>query len=94
MNIITKLRFLNLTLSYWGKLEKVPMKVSVNGVSQLLALIAQYGVQASDYLPTKGKFWTAVAITAIQGVLAVLAHFKNPDGTPSSTPYKSLLEGK
>jgi hypothetical protein len=33
-------------------------------------------------LPGKGKFWAMVALAAVQGVTAVLAHFANPDDTP------------
>jgi hypothetical protein len=29
----------------------------------------------------------AVIVGAIQAVVAAIAHFKNPDGTPASEPY-------
>ena len=63
------------------------MKFSINVAVQMLALAAQ-GLNASlDLLPGKGKFWAMVALSAVQGITAVLAHFRNPDGTPAAAPY-------
>ncbi len=63
------------------------MKFSVNVVIQMLALVAQ-GINATqDVLPPHGRFWAMVALSAVQGVTAVLAHFVNPDGTPAETSY-------
>jgi hypothetical protein len=51
------------------------------------ALVAQ-GLNASiDLLPGRGKFWAMVGLSAVQGVVGVLAHFVNPDGTPAEAPY-------
>lgn len=63
------------------------MKVSVNMVLQLAALIAQAANQVYDLLPEQGKFWAAVTIAAAQGITGVLAHFVNPDGTSAKKPY-------
>jgi hypothetical protein len=63
------------------------MKFSANMIVQSLALVAQ-GINASyDVLPPRAKFWALVALSAVQGATAVLAHFANPDGTPVSEPY-------
>jgi len=63
------------------------MKFSVNTAIQLLALCAQ-GINAvSDLLPPRGKFYAAVALAAVQGVVGVLAHFSNPDGTDAMQPW-------
>jgi len=63
------------------------MKFSVNTVIQLFALCAQ-GINAvSDLLPPRGKFYAAVALAAVQGIVGVLAHFANPDGTPAVQPW-------
>ena len=67
--------------------EVSKMKFSVNFIVQLLALAAQGLNQITDLLPPKGKFWAAVALSAIQGLTGVLAHFTNPDGTPAEAPY-------
>lgn len=67
--------------------ELTKMKFSVNVVIQMLALVAQ-GINATqDVLPPRGRFWAMVALSAVQGVTAVLAHFVNPDGTPAETSY-------
>jgi len=63
------------------------MKWSVNTVLQLLATIAQ-GINAVGELVPEGyHLWVAVALSAIQGVVGVLAHFRNPDGTNVKAPY-------
>lgn len=63
------------------------MKLSVNSVLQLLMLVLQGLNQISDLVPPKGKFWIMVGISAIQGLVAILAHFANPDGTPAEVAY-------
>jgi len=63
------------------------MKLSVNVVIQLLALVAQAINATQDLLPPKGKFWAMVILSVVQGISAVLAHFANPDGTPVTEPY-------
>jgi len=65
------------------------MKLSVNVIIQMLALVAQ-GVNATmNLLPPKVQFWSVVVLSAVQGLTGVLAHFANPDGTPASEPYKT-----
>lgn len=63
------------------------MKFSVNATIQALALAAQAINATLDVLPPRGRFWAMVALSAIQGLTAVLAHFANPDGTPAEAPY-------
>jgi hypothetical protein len=99
VNVFTKLRILNLTLSKWGQIEKIvkgdkSMRLSVNSLIQILAMVGQYGNQVSDFLPAKGKFWAAVGIAAVQGIVGVLAHFKNPDGTSAAEAYYSPVTMK
>lgn len=64
------------------------MKFSVNVAIQMLALAAQGLNQTVDLLPPRGRFWAMVALSAVQGLTAVLAHFINPDGTPATEPYR------
>jgi len=68
--------------------ELAKMKLSVNVVIQMLALVAQGVNQAQDLLPPRAKFWALVVLSGVQGVAAVLAHFANPDGTPATEPYR------
>ncbi len=63
------------------------MKVSVNAVVQILGTALQGLNTVMDLLPARGKFWAYVAVSAIQGVVGILAHFSNPDGSPSTVPY-------
>jgi hypothetical protein len=69
--------------------ELTKMKFSVNVVIQMLALAAQGLTQTQDLLPGRAKFWALVALSAVQGVTAVLAHFTNPDGSPAEQPYRN-----
>lgn len=64
------------------------MRFSVNLVIQVLALAAQAINATQDLLAPEARFWAMVALSGIQGVTAVLAHFANPDGTPVTEPYK------
>jgi hypothetical protein len=63
------------------------MKFSVNATIQALALVAHALNATVDLLPPEAKFWAMVALSAVQGLTAVLAHFANPDGTPAAVPY-------
>lgn len=64
------------------------MNLSVNVILQLLMVIAQAINATMDLLPPRGRFYAMVALSAIQGLIAVLAHFVNPDGTPAARPWK------
>lgn len=57
------------------------MKLNVNVILQVLALIAQGLNQVSGIVPMKWQFYVAVAISIVQGIIAVMAHFANTDGT-------------
>ena len=78
------------------KLEKVrlenKMTVNANYLIQVIALLLQTLNQLAAILPPKGQFWATVIITGLQGVSAVLAHFKNPDGTTAKVAWEK--EGK
>lgn len=64
------------------------MKLSVNVVIQILGLAGQAVTAVSDILPPRARVWAFVALSAIQGISGVLAHFANPDGTPASVAYQ------
>ena len=67
--------------------ELTRMKLSANVLIQMLALVTQ-GINATqDLLPARGKFWAMVALSAVQGAAAVVAHFANPDGSPAQAAY-------
>ncbi len=67
-----------------NKIGDLHMKLSVNAVIQSLSLAAQGLNQISGFIPVKYQFWVMIALSAIQGVTGILAHFSNTDGTPSS----------
>ena len=91
MNIFTQIRILWAIQPAVTKINKIlkenNMKLTVNAVVQVLGTALQ-GVNAiSGVLPARMQFWAMIAISSIQGLVAVLGHFSNPDGTPVSTPY-------
>jgi uncharacterized membrane protein HdeD (DUF308 family) len=63
------------------------MKLSVNVVVQFLGLIAQGLNQVLDLASPKAKFWIMVGLSVIQGIVGILAHFSNTDGTPQAVAY-------
>jgi hypothetical protein len=72
----------------WKRFQEITqMKFSMNVAIQLLALLVQGMNATQDLLPPNGKFWLMVALSAVQGLASVLAHFANPDGTPAEAPY-------
>lgn len=65
------------------------MRLSVNVIVQLLATLGHGVAQMSDLLPSeRQKLYASATLAAIQGLVAVLAHFRNPDGTPARVPYE------
>lgn len=64
------------------------MKLGWNVLFQALALVVQYGNQASGFVPPKAQMWIALAVGLAQGAVGWRAHFFNPDGTPAAVAYK------
>jgi len=73
-----------------GALKKeFRMKFSFNMLFQIIATLIQgaNAVAGSGMLTPNQQGGLAVIVGAIQAVVAAIAHFKNPDGTPASEPY-------
>lgn len=64
------------------------MKLSVNAAIQVLALVGQAVTSVQDSLPEDYKHWGMIAISVVQGLVGVLAHFRNPDGSNAYTSAK------
>jgi hypothetical protein len=60
------------------------MKLSVNLIIQILATIVQVLNFASGMVPAKYQWILAGALSLIQAITGILAHFSNPDGTPAT----------
>lgn len=67
--------------------ELFAMKFSVNILIQILATIAQALNQIGDLFPPDHRMTVTLIIGVIQAVVALMAHFKNPDGTSAKLPY-------
>ena len=63
------------------------MNIFLNVIVQILGVIVLYGNQALTIVPEKYKgLVTGITGTAM-GITAILAHFRNPDGTKAEKPY-------
>lgn len=63
------------------------MKFSVNMIIQILALIVQVLNQISDLFPEDQRAIVVAIVGVIQATVALMGHFKNPDGTPVEVAY-------
>lgn len=63
-------------------------KLSANILIQILALVAQLLNALSPQVPDNKKPYLAMVLMFVQGVSAILGHFRNPDGTPAEIPYQ------
>ena len=63
------------------------MKLSLNVIIQLLMVILQVYNQIGEMLPDEWKHIATFVMTLIQAIVALLAHYKNPDGTPVTLAY-------
>ena len=68
--------------------ELAHMKLSWNVVVQIIVTLMQAYNQVSDLLPEKWKPGAAVIMGAIQGIVAMISHFSNPDGSSAKLPYE------
>ena len=58
------------------------MKFSFNLLVQVLSIAVQVGNELTSVLPPKYHAAFALGVGALQGVVGLLAHFSNPNGTP------------
>jgi hypothetical protein len=63
------------------------MKLSLNMIVQVVALVLQIYNQYWRMIPTGWQPLAALIVGVVQAASALLAHFSNPDGTPASTAY-------
>jgi hypothetical protein len=60
---------------------------SVNLLFQALAVLVQYGNQASGIVPQKYQTFVMLAVGLAQAAVSWHAHSLNPDGTPATVAY-------
>ena len=70
------------------------MKFSWNLVIQILGLIVQGANAMGALLPPEYQAGLAVIVGLIQAIVAAIAHFSNPDGTPAAVAYLPGLKCK
>jgi hypothetical protein len=68
-------------------LDGIQMNLSLNTATQLLATLGQTLNAFGGIVPADKRVWVAASLALIQGILAAMAQFRNPDGTPASQPY-------
>lgn len=71
------------------ELEKPNVKLSVNSTIQICMTLLQIINALGVLFPQEstGQKWILAGASAIQGIVAVLSHFSNPDGTSAKTAY-------
>lgn len=60
---------------------------SFNMVLQILSGVLQAINMFGTMIPKEFQPYVAAVVTAIQALFAIVAHFKNPDGTPAAVAY-------
>ncbi len=66
---------------------KFSWNMAVQAVATLLQLFNAYG----SILPPKYQALGAGILGGLQLIVAALAHYSNPDGTPAASPYKEAV---
>ena len=61
--------------------------ISINTICQVLLMAVQIYNQSLPLIPPKYQPYGVCAVGIIQAVLALLAHYRNPDGTPAAVAY-------
>lgn len=86
--MFTELRIYLRLRPYIKQLKEIcKMRLSLNLIVQILMTAMQAYNQISDLLPAKWKTPAALVMGIIQGLVALLAHYSNPDGTPATVAY-------
>lgn len=67
--------------------KECSMKLTTNVVIQILATVGQLVNQLSPVVPEKQRTLVLAVLAAVQGVVAAVAHYSNPDGTNASAAY-------
>lgn len=64
------------------------MTIIKNWLIQAGAVIAHSGVALTDLVPADAKTGAVLAIAAVQAVSALIAHYRNPDGTRARSRWE------
>lgn len=68
--------------------ETLQMNFTVNSTIQLISTIAQTVNAFGGFVPQgKPQMYVAASLALLQGIVAALAQFRNPDGTSARVPY-------
>lgn len=64
------------------------MTILKNWLLQAGAVLAQSGIVLTDLVPPESRTGAVLVIAAVQGVAAVVAHYRNPDGTAARASWQ------
>lgn len=65
------------------------MKRSTNVLIQIFALVVHVLNAATAFVPSGGKPWIGLSVVLAQGIVAIIAHNYNPNGTPANASYSA-----
>lgn len=84
MNVIKEIKIWMILNSTLSKMEKLfAMKLSTNVILQFIGLAIQGGNQVATFIPDKDKIYVTAGVSILQGIVAIISHFSNPNGTPT-----------
>lgn len=86
MSLLRNARLLLILSPYMDRIGKeCSMPISWHVVFQVVAMLIQAANALLPMLPPNGKIAVTLGVGAVQALLAFVAHFTNPDGTPAPT---------
>lgn len=82
----------------WNPFRKVVRKMKIKSLTNILIQILMFvfqGINATSGI-TEDDLKPVVAgiIAVVQGIIAIIAHYSNPDATPVETAYVSKKDRK
>ena len=91
MGLMTDIRLIKLYFKVKPLLDQLEgvfkVKFSFNSIVQIVGIVGQIFNVVGGFVPSKYQGLIAGILAGVQGVTGAVAHFKNPDGTPATTPY-------
>jgi hypothetical protein len=65
------------------------MTLSWNFIAHAIGIIAQAANALGVILPEEHKVGVAISVGILQGIVSLIAHYSNPDGTAAVEPYQT-----
>lgn len=70
------------------------LKSKTNILVQLLGIITHAAAMAGDILPANTNETAMIVAASAQALSGIIAHYRNPDGTPAAVAYIPEVKAK